>query len=67
MSRGDSFPLREAARCKGHIPSVYWDVFDDLLTVYLLHLAYDGVILSLDRVIASFIVPEVSVLSEQAE
>ncbi len=64
MSRGDSFSLREAARYKGHIPSVYWDVFNDLLTVYLLHLAYDGVILSLNGVITSFIIPEVSILLE---
>ncbi len=67
MSGGDLFPLREAARRKGHIPSVYWDIFNNLLTMYLLHLTYNGMVLSLDGVITSFIVPEVSVLSEQSE
>ena len=67
MSGGDSFPLREAARCKGHIPSVYWDIFNDLLSMYLFHLAYDSVILLLNGVVASFIVAEISVISEQAE
>ena len=64
VSGGDSLPLREAACSESHVPSSHGDVFNDLLTVYLLHLAYNSVILSLDEVVASFVVPEVSVLSE---
>ena len=64
MSGGDSFLLREAARRKGHILSIYWDIFNDLLSMYLFHLAYNSVILSLNGVVTSFIVPEVSIILE---
>ena len=64
MSRGDSLPLRETACGEGHIPSSHQNMLDDLLAMYLLHLTYDCVIFSLDGVVASFIVPEVSIVSE---
>ena len=70
MSRcGPGFPALMAGNAARDcdVAVVQWDIVDDLLPVDFLHLAHDRVVLSCQKVVIAFVIPIVSLLSEESE